>query len=284
VTPRDGPAFAEIAGTSFHYELAGEGEPVVLLHGGFLDLRQWDDLFPRLARRYRVLRFDARGHGRTPLGSVPYARHEDVRALLDHVGFEAAHVVSLSAGTGAAVELALAYPERVRSLALGAAPLRGFDVDAAFTDGMRGIIDAGVARDRDLLRERVWAFDCFRVAAGIPSARERLERMVVDEHEFGYARPDAPPLRWHEPLAATVLERIDAPTLVVVGEGEMPALADVADHLVARIAGARRVVVPDAGHFVVLEQPERYAEVVGAWLEERAQATSARRSPRPSNA
>jgi 3-oxoadipate enol-lactonase len=261
-------AFADVAGTSFHHELAGDGEPVVLLHGGFLDLRQWDDLFPRLARRYRVLRFDARGHGRTPLGSMPYARHEDVRAMLDHVGFDAAHVVSLSAGTGAAVELALAHPEQVRSLVLGAAPLRGFDVAPEFGEGMRGIIAAGVAGDRELLHERVWAFDCFRVAARIPAARERLERMVVQEHGFGYARPDAPPLFWHEPLAATVLDRIEAPALVVAGEGEMPALAEVADHLAASVPRARKVVVPGAGHFVVLEQPEAYAQIVEDWLDE----------------
>jgi pimeloyl-ACP methyl ester carboxylesterase len=240
----------------------------VLLHGGFLDLRQWDDLFPRLARRYRVLRFDSRGHGRTPLGSVPYSRYEDVRAMLDHVGFDAAHVVSLSAGTGAAVELALAHPGRVLSLALGAAPLRGFDVDSSFGEGMRGIIQAGVAGDRELLHERVWGFECFRVAAGIPAARERLKRMVVEEHAFGYARPDAPKLGWYDPPAATVLGRIGAPTLVVVGEGEMPALTDVAEHLARSIPGAQKVVVPGAGHFVVLEQPDAYGQIVENWLDE----------------
>lgn len=259
-------AFAEVAGTTFHYELAGDGPPVVLLHGGFLDLRQWDDLLPLLAGRYRVLRFDARGHGRTPLGLVPYARHEDARAMLEHAGIEAAHVISLSAGTGAALDLALAYPERVLSLALGAAPLRGFDVAPEFGEGMRGIIAAGVAGDRELLHERVWAFECFRVAASIPRARERLERMVVEEHEFGYARPDAPPVSWHEPPAATVLDRIRVPTVVVVGEGEMPALVEVADHVAASIPRARKVVVPGAGHFVVLEQPEAYARLIEDWL------------------
>jgi 3-oxoadipate enol-lactonase len=265
-----GSADAEIAGTSFHYELAGDGEPVVLLHGGFLDLRQWDELFPRLVRRFRVLRFDARGHGRTPLGSVPYSRRGDVRAMLDHVGFERAHVVSLSAGTGAAVELALEHPGRVASLALGAAPLRGFDIAAEFGSGMRGIIEAGVAGDRPLLRERVWAFPPFRVAATIPPARARLERMVVEEHEFGYARPGAPPLDWHDPPAATVLDRIAAPTLVVVGDGEMPALAEAADHLAASIPGARKVVVAGAGHFVVLEQPDAYGRLIESWLAEQA--------------
>lgn len=258
---------AEIAGTTFHYEVAGEGEPVVLLHGGFLDLRQWDDLLPLLARRYRVLRFDARGHGRTPIGSVPYARHEDVRLMLDHAGFGAAHVVSLSAGTGAAVELALAHPDRVLSLALGAAPLRGFDIAPAFAEGMRGIIRAGVAGDDELLHERVWAFDPFRVAAKIPVARDRLELLVVAEHGFDYARPGAPPLWWHEPLAANQLDRIRAPTLVVVGDSEMPALAEVAEHMAERIVGARKVVVPGAGHFVVLEQPELYARVIADWLD-----------------
>lgn len=263
-----GSAYAEIAGTTFHYELAGEGEPVVLLHGGFLDLRQWDLLFPVLATRFKALRLDARGHGRTPLGSTPYTRYGDVAAVLDRAGIERAHVVSLSAGTGAAIELALAHPDRVLSLALGAAPLRGYDVGRAFTQGMRGIIEAGVKGDRKLLRERVWAFPPFHVAAAIPAARARLERMVVEEHGFGYARSDAPALGWFEPAAATVLDRIRAPTLVVVGEGEMPELAVVGAYVAEAIPGARHVVVPGAGHFVNLERPDAYARLVTEWLRE----------------
>jgi 3-oxoadipate enol-lactonase len=65
----------------------------VLLHGGLLDMRQWDDLFPVLAQTHRVLRYDARGFGRTPLGSTSYAHYTDLRALLDHLRLIASDVM-----------------------------------------------------------------------------------------------------------------------------------------------------------------------------------------------
>ena len=263
-------AFAELNDGTIHYQIAGDGPPVVLLHGGLLDLRQWDDQFPVLAQRYRVVRYDARGFGRSPLGTVPYAHYEDLRALLDHVGIESAHVVSLSSGMSWAVDFALTYPDRVRTLVAGAAPLRGYDVGAEFSGGMRAIYDAALAGDKHLLREPVWGFAPMRVASTLPAARSKLDRMIVEDHEYGYARPDAPARRLTEPPAATRLEEIGVPTLVIVGAGEMPALAEKGEYVARKIPGARHVVIPGAGHFVNIEQPEAYTRVVKDWLREHA--------------
>lgn len=261
-------AFAELNGGTIHYETAGDGAPVVLIHGGLLDLRQWDDQFPVLARRYRVVRYDARGFGRSPLGTVPYAHHEDLRALLDHAGIASAHLVSLSSGMSWAVDLTLTYPERVRTLVAGAAPLRGYDVGAEFTGGMRAIYDAALAGNKDLLRERVWSFAPMRVASTLPAARTRLDRMIVEDHQYGHARPDAPPRALTEPPAATRLTEISVPTLIVVGDREMPALAEKGEYVARTIPGARLAVVPGAGHFVNIEQPEAYTRILLEWLAE----------------
>ena len=260
--------FAELNGGTIHYEIAGDGPPVVLLHGGLLDLRQWDDQFPVLAQRYRVVRYDARGFGRSPLGTVPYAHYEDLRALLDHVGIESAHVVSLSSGMSWAVDFTLTYPDRVRSLVAGAAPLRGYDVGPEFSSGMRAIYDAALAGDKALLRERVWTFAPMRVASTLPAARAKLDRMIVEDHQYGYARPDAPARRLTEPPAATRLVQIRVPTLVIFGDGEMPALAEKGEYVARTIPGARLLVIPGAGHFVNIEQPEAYTRILMEWLAE----------------
>jgi pimeloyl-ACP methyl ester carboxylesterase len=262
------PRQAELEGTTFQFGLAGDGPAVVLLHGGLLDMRQWDDLVPILARTYRVLRYDARGFGRTPLGATSYAHYRDLRALLDHVGFDRVQVVSLSIGVSTAIEFALEYPARVLSLAIGAAPLRGYDIGPEFSSGMRGIYDAALAGDKTLLRSRVWEFAPMRVAAGLPHARARLDHMIVEDHQYGYVRPDAPPRTVREPPAAESLGEICAPTLVVVGEGEMPELAAKGEYVARAIPGARHVVVPGAGHFVNMEQPDAYAQVIVSWLDE----------------
>lgn len=258
---------ANVNGGSIYYELVGAGTPVVLLHGGLLNLRQWDDQVPSIAASHRVVLYDARGYGRSPLGEVEYAHYQDLRGIMDTLGIDRAHLVSLSSGMSAAVEFTLAYPGRVISLVCGAAPLNGYEVGAEFTEGMHGIFAAALADDRSLLRERVWEFAPMKVAATLPAARERLDRMIVEDHGYDYARPGAPRRTRLEPPAARKLHEIDVPTLVILGDGEMPALSAVANHVIHHVAGARLVVIPGAGHFVNIEQPEAYTQTVLEWLQ-----------------
>jgi 3-oxoadipate enol-lactonase len=259
---------AAVNGGTLYYETAGVGPPVVLIHGGLLDLRQWDDQFPILAETYQLVRYDARGFGRSPIGTLPYAHYEDLRALLDHLRLDRVHLVALSSGMATAVDFTLAYPSRVRSLAIGAAPLRGYDVGPEFSTGIRAIYDAALAGDKELLRERVWRFAPMRVASALPAARSKLDRMIVEDHQYGYVREDAPKRIFLDPPAGTRLAEIGVPTLVIVGEGEMPALAEKGEYVARTIPGARRVVIPGAGHFVNIEQPAAYTQVVSEWLAE----------------
>ena len=77
--------FAAVNSTRLYYELAGSGTPVALIHGFTLDTRMWDDQFQPLAEHYRVLRYDARGFGRSDLPTdEPFSPHDDLRALLEH--------------------------------------------------------------------------------------------------------------------------------------------------------------------------------------------------------
>lgn len=115
-------------GTRLFYEVSGAGEPVVLIHGGQLDSRMWDTEFALLAREFRVLRYDVRGFGGSarPEGHT-FSNAEDLRALLDYVGFEKAHLVGLSLGGRIALDFAPLYPGRVLSLTLAGPGLAGFE-------------------------------------------------------------------------------------------------------------------------------------------------------------
>lgn len=103
---------ADVNGTQLYYEMAGSGRPLVLIHGFTLDTRMWDDQFETFARRYQVIRYDARGFGRSavPAGES-YAPADDLRALMSFLGVEHACVVGLSMGGGIAIDFALSYPE-----------------------------------------------------------------------------------------------------------------------------------------------------------------------------
>lgn len=264
--------FFPVPGTRLYYEVAGSGPAVVLLHGGWLNSRQWDEQFAELSREYRVIRYDVRGAGRSLLGDSSFAHFEDLAALLDGLSIQTAHLVGLSAGGQLAIDFALAYPDRVRSLAVGASPLRGYDLGPEFTAGMRGIIAAGVADSLQLVHDRMWAFAPFRLASTIPHVRERLNAMIVHQNTWATSRPGAPRPRLAERPPAERLGEIKVPVLVIVGDGEMQALRTEAEFVARSVPNARLEVVERAGHFVNLEQPSRYTAVVRRWLRQHAEA------------
>ena len=123
--------FIEVNGTRLYYEMAGAGDAVVFLHGFTLDTRMWDDQFERFAEQYHVIRYDLRGFGQSAVPTdAPYAHFDDLKALLDALGIEQAHLVGLSKGGGVALDFALAFPTYVRGLVLIDSILGGFSWSA----------------------------------------------------------------------------------------------------------------------------------------------------------
>src|SRR5574341_1347755 len=96
-------------------EVEGQGEPLVLIHGGAVTSRMWDDQFPVFARSYRVARYDRRGHGYSLRAHEPFSPLEDLEALLSDLDMPRAILVGSSAGGGLALDFALCYPHRVRA-------------------------------------------------------------------------------------------------------------------------------------------------------------------------
>jgi pimeloyl-ACP methyl ester carboxylesterase len=122
--------FAEVNGASLYYDVAGNGEPLVLVHAGIADRRMWDGQLKAFAERYRVIRYDMRGCGRSeaPTGAS-FSHHDDLRGLLDFLGIERAILVGCTIGARTAIDFALALPERVRALALVCPSVSGFEPD-----------------------------------------------------------------------------------------------------------------------------------------------------------
>ena len=105
--PRRASGFAEVNGTRLYYETAGRGLEVVLIHGGLVDSRLWDAQVGPLSKRFRVVRYDLRGFGRSAAADGPFSHLEDLRALLDFLKIERASLVGLSLGGIIAADFAL---------------------------------------------------------------------------------------------------------------------------------------------------------------------------------
>lgn len=122
----------ELNGVSLYVQSVGEGPTVVLLHGMPLDHRMWDETVRVLHRRYRVIRYDLRGAGRSGDGEGRFEHHDDLRALLEALEVDRASIVGISVGGKIAIDYALRYPDTVRSLVLINPGVSGYRWSDAF--------------------------------------------------------------------------------------------------------------------------------------------------------
>ncbi|MEW5942200.1 MAG: alpha/beta hydrolase, partial [Chloroflexota bacterium] len=158
VKPNSG--FAPINGANIYYELAGEGEPFVMIHAGVADSRQWNNEFEYFANRYRVLRFDMRGYGKSEPVGGEFTLLGDLTALLDHLKIDQpAVVMGCSMGGGLAMNFALTHPSRANALIMvGSAPV-GLELDVPTPAKFAEAEKAYEAKDFDLLCEletQIW--------------------------------------------------------------------------------------------------------------------------------
>ncbi|MHC5063463.1 MAG: alpha/beta fold hydrolase [Planctomycetota bacterium] len=261
--------FAEIQGGRLSYDSTGSGDAVVLIHGNAGDRRHWDAQVDALAAGYRVIRYDLRGFGESslPEENHPYSDHEDLAALLDHLGIEAAHVVGFSLGSAIAIDFTLAYPERTRSLVPVGPWVFGYTSAAAeimFADFARvseAMEEGGVAAAAE-----AWMSAPFLQATIIdPAAGEQL-RQIISDHSF-WAFSHSSPQRPLQPSAADRSGEIQAPTLVLAGEHDIPGCLEVAKLLDESVPRSRKVIMAGTGHLLQIEKPDEFNQHLVEFLD-----------------
>ena len=254
--------YATIGSARIFYEIDGEGPTVLLLHPVGLDSACWGAQVAALAPRFRVLRVDLRGHGRSDTPPPPYSLSDfgaDVHTLLRQLRVAPAHVVGLSLGGMVAQVLALEHPEDVRSLVLAdtnstlgpevrrAMVERG---EAARRDGMTSILDSTLSR---------WFTPSFMESEIVAETRKRL---LADDVEGWAAAWRAISELDTEPR----LSEIRVPTLVIIGENDLSVPVSRARAMADRIPGAAFHVVPGAPHMAPLERPDLFNPPLLAFL------------------
>lgn len=251
--------YCEVAGGRIFYEVQGEGELLVLIHGGCLDRRMWDDQFAVFAQHFRTVRYDIRGHGRSDLPRQPYSDADDLKALITHLGERAAYLVGLSLGGRIAIDFALQVPEMVRALVLAGPGLSGFTLaDPEVTGSLGEVARALRAGKTDEARALLLEVPFWR--QDDPVVKHRLTEMLRDTN---FDLWKAPVMSQEiNPPAMGRLGEIKAPTLVVVGEGDVPDILRIAEILENGIPGATRVIIPGTGHMLNMQKPPEFNRIV----------------------
>ncbi len=263
--------FAELGQSRIHYEISGDGPPMVLIHGGMLDLHMWDPQMEAFTARHRVVRYDASSHGRSITPPDAYFDHEDLDRLLTHLGIDRAVLVGLSMGGRIAIDFALEHPGRVEALVLVGPGLGGYRFASPEAQAARPeLIEAWGAGDWDRVTEifqRQWTDGPHRPPEEVdPEVRETVRAMIRSTLERA-AEGQVTEGRTMDPPAIDRLAELDVPTLVIVGELDMPDIHEIADLIVAANPNAERIDIDEVAHMVNLEKPEEFNRVVLGFLD-----------------
>lgn len=251
-------AFAPVEGGQVAYEACGSGpKALVLIHDAILDSSAFDGTWSRLCAEFRVVRYDRRGYGASPAAAASYDPVADLASVMEAAGLEKATLVGSSAGGGVAVEFALAHPDAVDGLVLVGAAVNGFRPTEHFmrrTAALVGLLSQG--RVEEAVR------DPYILTPSADAARARvIADLTAHPGNFGAGQ-----MMRNGPNVMSRLGEISAPTLIITGEIDMPDVHAHAGAVESLIPGAKRIVMPGGGHFIYLERPDAFADVVEAFV------------------
>jgi len=233
-------------------DTGGDGTPVVLVHADWTDSGIWEPLVPLLRDRYRLIRYDLRGFGRSSRPAGRFTRLHDLRAVLDYLGIESAVLAGHSGGGGTALALALQQPGRVRALVLVAPGIHDYPWpgDDAFFRECGSLIEAEDHGGLLRLGLRTWA------GSGTDAAVTAMMRGAISSWF------QAGDLEEEDPPGFERIGEIRLPCVMLVGDGEYPMVAEASRAIATRLDGCRTLLVPGADHLLPLRAPGRLAEAI----------------------
>lgn len=260
--------FAEINGARIYYEVAGEGQPFVMIHAGIASSAQWDDQFAYFAKHYKVVRYDMRGYGQSLPVPDDYQRHEDLRGLMDHLNIDHAIVMGCSMGGGAAMNFALDYPARADALIMVGSGPAGFGYDdwspSPLDEEMEAAYEAGDMARVNEIGMRIFVDGQGRTPDQVdPALRKKVYDMntiaLANEGKNGKDLPRPVP-------AAQQLGSLKMPVLIVMGDLDEQYIHRAFAFMAENIPGAQTVVMPGTSHLPNMEFPDAFNAHVQAFL------------------
>ncbi|KPC60840.1 alpha/beta fold hydrolase [Streptomyces chattanoogensis] len=250
------------------YRDVGTGQPLVLLHGGFLDHRMWDGQVAALASHYRVIAPDARGHGGSANASRPFRNADDLGGLLRHLGTGPAVLVGVSMGGALAVDTALEHPELVRALVVSGVGTSEPD----WRDPWITEIQAEQARALAAGDAKAYV-DAFMLLAPGPhrvldDLDPRVVRLLRDMTERTVAKHTGDGRDWRVPVTDTWerAAKITVPLLAINGALDADDHLRMAERLVRTVANGRATRIEGTAHYPNMERPEAFNAILGDFL------------------
>lgn len=268
--PQTKSGFIDINNAKIYYEIAGKGTPLVMIHAGVADSRQWNNEFEHFSRTNQVVRYDMRGYGKSEPVDGEFSHLSDLVSLLDTLGIhEPLVVMGCSMGGGLAMDFALTHPSRVKGLIMVDAGPRGLELDVAEPPQFADAEKAFEAGNLDLLAEietQIWFDGMGRTPEQVNQTMRKLlyemDRLVLshESRQLGKRLPNT------ETSAVDRLGDLVIPVLIIVGSHDIPYMLAAADYMQAKIKSARKVIIEDAAHLPNMDHPHEFQEIVKDFL------------------
>jgi pimeloyl-ACP methyl ester carboxylesterase len=242
-----------------YYEVSGAGDPLIVLHGAYMNITTMGEIVPRLAQTHRVYAIEFQGHGRTTDIDRPITYPnlaDDIAAFMDAVGLESADIFGYSMGAAAGLQLAIRHPQKVRKLVAASV---AYDV-AGWQPAFRDFIPHMTV---EMFLDMPFADEFRKLAADPDGFPALVEKLIALEHE---------PMAWEADVRA-----LNMPVLIITGDADVATL----EHSVAmfRLLGgggmgdmgeplpaSRLVVMPATSHTAVITQPDLLHAVIEPFL------------------
>ena len=237
---------ASVNGIDMYYATYGEGEPVLLIHGGLGHADIWANQVIDLMQDHKVIVADSRGHGRSSRNDQPFGYDlmaEDYVALLDHLGIDKTALVGWSDGGIIGFDIAMKHPERLTKLFAHAAnsTVDGLTPTVG-TDPVFGLYIEKMGGEYKRLSPTPDQYDAFL---------EQIGAMWASEPAW----------------TTEELEEISVPTAIVLGDHDEAITREHTEYLAATIPDAELVILPEASHFAMLQDPEGYTQAIRDFID-----------------
>jgi 3-oxoadipate enol-lactonase len=257
-------SFVSIEGSKIYFEECGtSSQAVVLLHDGVLHSAVWDEVWPEFCKHFHTIRYDRRGYGRSSAATSGYYETDDLAALLRHLKVNRAAIVGSSHGGEISINFTLEHPEIVQQLVLVGAVVGGMPYSQHFLDRGNAL---GKPLEKGDVQGAIAAAsqDKYLIAPGNDAAKKRMiEILSANPQDLTRAY-----FELSEKPALPRLREIAIPTLVLVGDADIPDVHAHAGAIEAGIPRAHRVVVKDVGHLMYVKKPAEFSRLVIGFIEQ----------------
>jgi len=263
--PESTSGFCNVPDGYLYYEDCGQGMPLIFIHAGGLDSRMWDPQFYEFAKKFRVIRYDARLHGKSNSEVVAFSHADDLAILMDSLHIKQAVVLGLSMGGYIAIDFALKYPEKVIAMIPVSPGLTGYDFkDPQVVEDNKKMNAARTLEETVEYMLRPW-FDGPNRTPNMadPALRAKVGEMYLDfllNYKRGLTENRS------EPPAIERLSEIRKPVLTIVGDLDQPGILEIAGMIEKQMTDAKMIVIKGAAHMVNLEKPMEFELVVTEFL------------------